>query len=243
MSRRQRHLNARHTGAHLVLDARRISGLADAASVSSWNDVSGNARNATQATGTKQPSYRVNVRGGQPVVRFDGGDGLATSSYSASIAFDVLCVFATTSAGQIIFERGATFNAAGAQYLASGTNATLNASSDGTAAGLSSKNMSSSSWANDGVFRIAAHVHDGTHAGHLLRLNGVTQSMTTALGYSGNLGSGSYTQASNIGARNNGATAFLTGDIALLIHAPLLSISMRKRLEHAAALSFKMSCS
>ena len=49
---------------------------ADASAVSSWADSSGNSKTATQATSTKQPTYRTNVLNGHAVVRGDGGDGL-----------------------------------------------------------------------------------------------------------------------------------------------------------------------
>lgn len=64
----------------LWLRASDIAGLADAAAVTTWPDISGNSRDATQATAARQPTFRTNVLNGQPVVRFDGGDGLSTVS-------------------------------------------------------------------------------------------------------------------------------------------------------------------
>lgn len=87
--------------------------LADAAAVSSWTDSSGNARHATQGTGSKQPTYRTNVVNSKPVVRFDGTDDvLETTGFtlnqpetvfivatfrSARVANDTLIDGATTN--------------------------------------------------------------------------------------------------------------------------------------------------
>lgn len=46
--------------------------LADGDAVSSWTDSSGEGNHATQATSSKQPSYRLGVLNNYPVVRFDG---------------------------------------------------------------------------------------------------------------------------------------------------------------------------
>jgi hypothetical protein len=51
-----------------------ISGLADAASVATWEDQSGNGRHLVQATGAAQPTYQTNEINGEPVVRFGGTD-------------------------------------------------------------------------------------------------------------------------------------------------------------------------
>lgn len=60
-------------GLQLWLDATRITGLADGAAVATWEDVSGNARNAT-AAGAARPLYKTGIVNGKPVVRFDGTD-------------------------------------------------------------------------------------------------------------------------------------------------------------------------
>lgn len=70
MHRRARHLNVRDAGAVLVLDSRFITGLNDNAAVATWNDRSRNGSNATQATVGKQPTYRTSIQGGQPALQF-----------------------------------------------------------------------------------------------------------------------------------------------------------------------------
>jgi hypothetical protein len=50
--------------------------------VSSWNDKSGNSRNATQATSANRPTYVQSAIGGKPAIRFDGANDHLTSTFS-----------------------------------------------------------------------------------------------------------------------------------------------------------------
>ena len=68
MRARQRHLNPKAAGASVVFDSRYITGLSDGDNVSSWNDRSGNANNAT--TASNYPTYETDGQGGNSVVRF-----------------------------------------------------------------------------------------------------------------------------------------------------------------------------
>lgn len=59
--------------------------LADGTAVSSFTDTSGNARHATQATGSKQPINKTAQQNGLAVVRFDGTDDyLDTTTFARS---------------------------------------------------------------------------------------------------------------------------------------------------------------
>lgn len=96
MRARHRHFNAKDVGASGVYDARFISGLANNASVSTWNSRTG-TNNATQGTAANQPIYKTNQFNGNPVVEFDGtNDGLTFSKLDASAAW-ALCVVKRTS--------------------------------------------------------------------------------------------------------------------------------------------------
>ena len=72
----------------LWLKADAITGLADGATVNTWNDSSTNARNATRTTGA--PIYKTNVLNGKPVVRFPT-DG--ASSFNFQQMSDIRTVF------------------------------------------------------------------------------------------------------------------------------------------------------
>lgn len=58
------------TGLQLLLDARTITGLINADKVASWADQSGQGNDAAQATDANRPTYRTNIFGTNPAVRF-----------------------------------------------------------------------------------------------------------------------------------------------------------------------------
>jgi hypothetical protein len=60
------------SGLRLSLDSRSIAGLSDSDPIPSWTDSLG--QTCSQATAARQPTYRTNVIGQNPVVRFAGGD-------------------------------------------------------------------------------------------------------------------------------------------------------------------------
>lgn len=69
--------------------------------VAGWKDRSGVGHNFTQGTAGSRPSYRLAVRNGKPVIRFDGVDNLMTnaallSTYITDTAYTVFAVFKAT---------------------------------------------------------------------------------------------------------------------------------------------------
>lgn len=66
----------------LWLDAADASTITIATGVSQWNDKSGNARNATQATAAKQPTYSATGLNNLPTIIFDGSNDFLTNAYS-----------------------------------------------------------------------------------------------------------------------------------------------------------------
>lgn len=89
-------------GLALWLDATKLNLAADAA-VTSWPDLSGAGKDAAQGTGSKQPTYKTGILNGRPVVRFDGGDGLATPSidFSGTATVSVFLVVLASGAGAL----------------------------------------------------------------------------------------------------------------------------------------------
>lgn len=67
-------------GLLMWVDASQIAGLNDNDSVTTWTDLSGNGYNATQATASKKPTYKITIQNGKPVVRFDGVDDYLVSA-------------------------------------------------------------------------------------------------------------------------------------------------------------------
>ena len=65
-------------GLRLWLKADAIAGLSDGDAVAAWPDSSGNGNDASQGVAGKRPTWRANVLGGRPVVRFDGVDDFLT---------------------------------------------------------------------------------------------------------------------------------------------------------------------
>lgn len=246
MHRRARHLNARHAGAGLVLDARRLTGLNDGDAVSTWNDVSGNGRDATQSTSGKKPTYNTNSVGGSSSLSFDGGDGLATSAFNSSPAHVSISVFSLSAGSGFVWEQGTGYLNNGDTWLLANNIYNIYARGSGEfPTQTSGKNVSgqSLSWAAAGVWNVVRSSCEGTVADHVAFKNGSQMNLVTGSANQ-NPGTSTYSLTLNVGARNNASSAFITGKIsyiARLFTNP--SNSLRKRLEHSAAFSFKIQCS
>lgn len=72
-------------GLQLWFDASQITGKVDGDVMPSWSDLSGNARDAAQATAAKQPLYKTAIQNGKPVVRFDGVDDFMQTASTFTI--------------------------------------------------------------------------------------------------------------------------------------------------------------
>ena len=77
----------------LWLDASKLTGLSDGATVTTWTDKSGLGNNAT-ATGA--PIYKTGVLDGQPVIRFDGASRFTTADLSAQFPSAATVFIVTT---------------------------------------------------------------------------------------------------------------------------------------------------
>lgn len=64
------------SGLQAWYDASAIVGKVDGDAMSSWTDRSGNGLHLVQATGAKQPLYKLGIINSLPAVRFDGTDDL-----------------------------------------------------------------------------------------------------------------------------------------------------------------------
>lgn len=89
------------SGLTLWLKADAITGLADGAALTTWEDSSGEDNDAAQATADNKPTYKTNILNGLPVVRFDGtADFLQTPDLGLSQPGTVLIVASRTAAAE-----------------------------------------------------------------------------------------------------------------------------------------------
>lgn len=254
MHRRARHLNPRFLGANLFLDARYITGLSDGNSISTWPDKGPNAWDASQATTSQQPTYKTSIQGGNPVARFDGGDGIyrvvnLTPNGLGTLTMVVLASFTNNTSLMCPFD--AKRLTAAEHSIAVEQNTTSTAGSKygffASGSGLDSDISTSSGmkiFSVDCTFSPAgATITSNTN----YRINGATGTLTLKSGagtYSNQLGVGGYM----VGARMNSsfprAGTELNGDVASVAVAETrLTTPCIKRLEHAAAMSYKIACS
>ena len=244
MRARQRHFSYKAAGASLALDTRYISGTSDGSTVQTWSDISGNARDATQATAANRATYKTAIQGGNPILRFDGTDfynatfvtGTAFSIYSVykrsgsnTNAFDNVTFVASASVAgtgpanerryQLVYDdaSGGRFNLL--------TNATVSTS-------ITPRND------NFNVHSVTAAVGSGDQE---YLLNGGSRQTASVAGQSG-VTSGSVRMT--VGAASWVNLLQFVGDLGLLVtFETAQSSSLRRRLEQSAAYSFKIACS
>lgn len=176
-----------------------------------WDDLSGNSRHLTQATGANQPAIVSNVLNGRQVRRFDGvNDLLTNSTYSLSQPFTVFSVidYTVSALGKNVFA-GNSGASAPAVSINSTNKASLFAGSTITATNAAAKPCILSS-----VFNTTSSV---------LLENGLQVA-------SGNVGSAALS-GFRLGAWSSGGDRFI-GDIAEVIMFPVvLSTTDRRRVE------------
>lgn len=149
--------------------------------VSTWTDKSGNGNDLVQGTAGAQPAWNASTAsfGNKPTVGFTNGKFLATSGNTTYGPFTWFIVFSATvdgyvgmrgPSGALFAERFCTSDVS---YDGLGTIVTRRLAT----VTASTKNLSAS-WGSDGVVRTATWRFDGTHAGHIIRLNGTQQTTT-----------------------------------------------------------------
>lgn len=248
MRARHRHFNPKAAGATLVLDSRYITGLSDGDPISTWDDKSGNGYSPT-ASSTARPTYKTSIQGGNAVARFDGSnDALYYNANLSTVnALSLLCVakWDTTNVRRTLFD-AKNYAASGASFLVE-TNTfqstgdhydfyTSNASFEGNIAVTT----------NFTVISVAANTTSGgtITANTTYRVNGTTNTLTAR----NNLTFTNLTGVNGfmVGSFNNGGTpafVFFDGDAGSISALPSeVTGALMKRLEHAAAYSFKIAC-
>lgn len=243
MRRRHRHFNPKAAGAVRAYDSRYVSGTNNTG-LGTWTDRSGNA-NATQATGANQALYIASGQGGNPVIRFDGSNDYFNftrlDTYSGLTA---LGCNKQTGDGVLIGSNdqnrgGGSANVQMLRWIATGS-------------GLGNNlvlwyNSADTTWdlsANGADFTTFGITSCSVFGGSKMKTfrNGVTMGDSTR---------NTLTNLSNFSVIGGvyflsaGLAAPVNGDVGqvLIFTANLSSSPLRKRLEHAAAYSFKFSCS
>jgi hypothetical protein len=211
----------------LWFDATRITGLSDGGSVATWSDLSGNGRDATQATGASKPTYKTAILNGRPVVRFDGNDFLSIGAFDIASAAVTVFAVCSASAGsaQAIFEDGdADGGTTGfaLQRNASNKAVVYGKGDAGYSSFVSTATLTTTAQTVSAVFDKSA-VNEAT-----LWLNGATAGVQSN---SANTNTFTGSQAARLGMLNS-VTQLLTGDIAeLLLYRAALATTDRQAVE------------
>lgn len=235
MRARHRHFSCKAAGAVVSYDARYLTD-SDGTALQTWPDRSG-TYNATEATSTKRPIVRTGANGinGQSALDFDGiDDDLQAANVPLNTYITVVvCGSGFTSAKQFFVEHGASTSVENGFYFYGDQ---IGAWSFRRANGsLYGGNVAN--WFGQ-VAAIGSLRNSGTAA---YRKNGGSN-----LSNGGGAGTmptnASFTSALNICSRNRTST-FSDGLLGTLqIYNGSATDSMLRRLEHATAFSFKITC-
>jgi hypothetical protein len=188
--------------------------------VARWQDKSGNSRHATQATSGSRPQRKTAIQNSLDVVRFDGTRWMATVAFSGSQAFEryVVCNDRSSpSQSRVILAWGSGYDTPnpGADYLLN-TGRVLQVSHNGGGGVGALSHRQTGQVFNGSTFIYLSQRSDGTHAGHLIRVNGAQPSQSSP--FSNNPGTFTKTStACGIGAYNNGGLPVI-GDIGEVVH-------------------------
>ncbi len=196
--------------------------------VSAWGDVSGNGNNATQATGTNQPTLQ-NGPNSLPTVRFDGTNDFmqlpqGLSNFTAGASIFVVTNPTTIGSGKRFFEFATSpshDNIAISESAPNGAQFNVNLSS-GTASTVLSTNALTAS-----TYQLIEAMHNGAGIGTFLT-NG-TQGAQNTMNNIPNV-----TRTNNYLARDYSGTStnYLTGEIAeIIMYNRNLSTSERQAVE------------
>lgn len=235
MRARHRHFNPRDAGANTALDGR-FTSFSNNASVDTWTSRTGN-NSVTQATAANRPTFISSGRASQGVVRFDGlnspnQDWLQNTNFVVNQPFYVFSsMIFNGKAGAFVCD------ATSGNRVAMGLNASGNIQDNGKpyiwaniGSGYPEENTDIR-----GSWNILCGLFNGSSS--FLYRNGLQVG-------AGNTGPNNFATL-KIGERivNSSNVTQLDGDIGNFFVLPGTNQSIRKRCEHAAAYSFKITCS
>jgi hypothetical protein len=222
MRARHRHIKSKSVGATVCLDARYVSA-SNGASVQTWSDQSGNSRDATQATSASRPTFVASAAGGQPALNFNGQVMTFASTIPSDRPVSVIAVQWKNATNARIASLSNDANTYAAVDWSDGT---IYATGRSVVAGsFGSGNLTTAT-----IFSTVTDSLD------VVFVNG-SQRTRTQVALTGD--------AANFGTlgRTYGSGNFSNGRLAFVLAiSSALTASQRKRIEHAAAFSWKISC-
>jgi hypothetical protein len=238
MGRRCRHLNMGAAGMGLHLDPRYISGVSNGGAISTWNDRSPNANNATES-GSTRPTYQTAVQGGSPVVRFNSASSqkmtCSSSAFSGTNQRVMVAAYKSTATGTY------SNNVCGASSDATANSwfmlqsRTLAVNGDPYIAGYFADTTNNAT-TPDNQWKVATAAWDGSSM--FARKNGLQVDVTTQ-------SLNTVTSAFRVGhAFDVVPIEFHEGDIGPITAGQRsYSLPIVKRMEHSIAFSYKIPCS
>lgn len=242
MRARQRHFNPGSAGAMIALDSRFITGLSDNDLVSIWSDRSRNANNVSQSVDDNKPKYKTSQLNGNSVVRFDGNNdrllrsdsGFPTGNLTI-ITVQKLSQSLPNGRGGVIFMYGqSNFGRMISFYYETNAAPGIDAFTFGQ--------YGNGVWVSNVGTINAISCGYRNNSDYYMQINGARtqqKTMTTATTVYGVNG---FSIGSTNASQNYAST--LNGDICVVeIFNSNIASALRRRLEHAAALSFKIACS
>lgn len=241
MRARHRHFNPANAGAVCALDARFLN-LTNNTAVDSWTDRSANGNSPTESS-TARPTFKTNEVGGQPAVVFDGaGNKLNFSSALWTLSFSSVFAFKYTAEDLI----GNIFG-----QWASGQNGRSSIGVNQTSTGFALSNRVN--------FFNSTQTSGAGWSGFCLEATTISPTIISFTQNSGSENYKNYNKGTNIdsctitaqytgvnsslGALSAAQTGNFDGAIcSVSLFQSVITEPIRKRLEHSAAYSFKISC-
>lgn len=253
MHRRARHLNPVSAGAMCALDARFLT-LANDDAVSSWTGRAGTTVTPAQATSANQPVFKTNVINGQPALYCDDGGTASNAKFltaSVSLTSNALTTIVvaqkTGNTSRSLYARVlSTWNTGdSAQHVGDYGNTRGVVASSLSNVTYGGFNPCATAYRNNALITAAAYT-----VGEAIIIGFVLDGGSTVFSANGVASTGTTSStALNSNQLRIGAAPFLA-DSNMLGHImrvdvipAVISAPLRRRLEQAAARSFKLQCS
>ena len=220
MRARHRHIKSKSLAASVCLDARYVSA-SNGASVQTWSDQSGLSRDASQGTSASRPTFVESASGGQPALNFNSQFMTFSSAVSSTRPVSIIAVQWKNATGARIASLSNDDDTYAAVDWSDGT---IYAEGHGIRGGsFGSGNLTTAT-----IFSTLTDSLDAVF------VNG-SERTRTQIGSTGDTANFT-TLGRTYSNSSNGRLAFV------LAISSALTASQRKRIEHAAAFSWKISC-